>query len=268
MSPEDLPGGRHRYCVGLTLVPRPSARSGSMVHRLRSATHGPHPHRTGLRDAAALHDADGHSHEDDTGALAVRIEKDGPSRSLRASVRHAELSASAVTPQCGQSRSARPRRTAMDATCARNYHHRMNEPNATEPTSSPLPSLYLGHGAPPLLEDEGWMAELRSWAEQLPRPKRILIVSAHWQSAPLAISSTRRVPLVYDFYGFPEHYYRMTYEAPGAPDLAADVRALLPVDEPVLELEDRGLDHGAWVPAQGDVPRRRHPRAADVPAGP
>ena len=103
------------------------------------------------------------------------------------------------------------------------------------------------------------MAELRSWAEQLPRPKRILIVSAHWQSAPLAISSTRRIPLVYDFYGFPEHYYRMTYEAPGAPDLAADVRALLPVDEPVLELESRGLDHGAWVPLKAMYPD------ADIP---
>jgi 4,5-DOPA dioxygenase extradiol len=140
----------------------------------------------------------------------------------------------------------------------------MNQPNASDPdvtqsTSGPLPSLYLGHGAPPLLEDEAWMAELRSWAEQLPRPKRILIVSAHWQSAPVAISSTRRVPLVYDFYGFPEHYYRMTYEAPAAPDLAADVRALLPADEPVLELEGRGLDHGAWVPLKAMYPD------ADIP---
>jgi 4,5-DOPA dioxygenase extradiol len=125
--------------------------------------------------------------------------------------------------------------------------------------SGPMPTLFLGHGAPPLLEDAAWMAELRGWAEQLPRPKQILIVSAHWENAPVAISSTRRVPLVYDFYGFPEHYYRMTYDAPGAPGLAADVRKLMPTGRPVQEFEARGLDHGAWVPLKAMYPE------ADIP---
>ncbi len=49
------------------------------------------------------------------------------------------------------------------------------------------------------------------------RPTAILIVSAHWQTAPMAISATRTVPLVYDFYGFPQRYYDRTYAAPGAP---------------------------------------------------
>ena len=49
----------------------------------------------------------------------------------------------------------------------------------TETTTARMPALYLGHGAPPLLEDETWTGELRSWAASLPRPKRILIVSAH-----------------------------------------------------------------------------------------
>jgi 4,5-DOPA dioxygenase extradiol len=122
-----------------------------------------------------------------------------------------------------------------------------------------MPAIYLGHGAPPLLEDEQWMGELGGWAASLARPASILIVSAHWQSAPMAISATRTVPLVYDFYGFPEHYYRMTYEAPGAPELAANVRALMPPGEPVLERETRGLDHGAWVPLKAMYP------AADIP---
>jgi 4,5-DOPA dioxygenase extradiol len=56
------------------------------------------------------------------------------------------------------------------------------------------------------------------------------------------------VPLVYDFYGFPERYYQTRYDAPGAPDLAARVRALMPDDEPVAEQPERGLDHGAYVP--------------------
>jgi 4,5-DOPA dioxygenase extradiol len=127
------------------------------------------------------------------------------------------------------------------------------------PDTSSLPAIYLGHGAPPLLEDAAWMRELGAWSASLPRPTSILIVSAHWQTAPMAVSATRRVPLVYDFYGFPGHYYRMTYDAPGAPELAAKVRALMPPSEPVLDRETRGLDHGAWVPLKAMYP------AADIP---
>jgi 4,5-DOPA dioxygenase extradiol len=123
----------------------------------------------------------------------------------------------------------------------------------------PMPALYLGHGAPPLLEDALWMSQLAGWSAGLPRPTAILIVSAHWQTAPMAISATSPVPLVYDFYGFPRHYYELTYPAPGAPDLAGRVRALMPPTEPVLERPNRGLDHGAWVPLKAMYP------AADIP---
>ena len=78
-----------------------------------------------------------------------------------------------------------------------------------------LPALYLGHAAPPVLEDTLWPSEFAAWGERLPRPRAILVVSAHWESAPLTIGATRTVPLVYDFYGFPPHYYEMTYPAPG-----------------------------------------------------
>jgi 4,5-DOPA dioxygenase extradiol len=137
----------------------------------------------------------------------------------------------------------------------------MTDERATNPTgpAGPMPAIYLGHGAPPLLEDPVWMNELGGWAAGLPRPSSILIVSAHWQTAPMAISATRPVPLVYDFYGFPEHYYRLRYDSPGAPDLAAKVRALMPDSEPVVERQNRGLDHGAWVPLTAMYP------AADIP---
>jgi len=126
--------------------------------------------------------------------------------------------------------------------------------DASETSSRPLPAIYLGHGAPPLLEDAGWMGQLGDWATHLAQPTSILIVSAHWQTAPIALSATRRVPLVYDFYGFPDHYYAMTYDAPGAPELAAKVKSLMPANEPVLERETRGLDHGAWVPLKAMYP--------------
>jgi 4,5-DOPA dioxygenase extradiol len=125
--------------------------------------------------------------------------------------------------------------------------------------TQPLPALYLGHGAPPLLDDPLWMAQLAGWSTELPRPKAVLIVSAHWQTAPTAIGATTTVPLVYDFYGFPQRYYDLQYRAPGAPELAATVKALMPANEPVLDRPTRGLDHGAWVPLMAMYPD------ADIP---
>jgi 4,5-DOPA dioxygenase extradiol len=123
-----------------------------------------------------------------------------------------------------------------------------------------MPALYLSHGAPPLADDPVWPGELAAWAADLPRPKAILMVSAHWEEAPLAIGATAPVPLVYDFWGVPEHYYRVTYDAPGAPQLAAQVRGLLRgAGHPVQDVPDRGLDHGAYVPLVEMFP------AADIP---
>lgn len=123
-----------------------------------------------------------------------------------------------------------------------------------------MPAVYLGHGAPILVDDEQWTSQLAAWARDLPRPKAILVVSAHWESAPLMLGSTLDpTPLVYDFSGFPERYYRMTYPSPGAPDLAQRVTALMPDTEPVAQQPDRGLDHGAYVPLMVMYPE------ADIP---
>jgi len=116
-------------------------------------------------------------------------------------------------------------------------------------TPGRMPALYIGHGAPPLLDDPVWSGQLQTLAAEVPRPKAILIVSAHWESAPLALSATGPgVGLVYDFGGFPQRYYRMTYETPAADDLARRIAAMMPDTEPVHQHSSRGLDHGAWVP--------------------
>lgn len=123
-----------------------------------------------------------------------------------------------------------------------------------------MPALYLGHGAPPLVDDPLWVVQLQAWAAAMPRPAAILVVSAHWQSAPLTIGATAdAAPLVYDFYGFPDRYYQAAYPAPGAPALAAQVKGLLDGKEQVADAPDRGLDHGAYVPLtvmypQADIP--------------
>ena len=125
---------------------------------------------------------------------------------------------------------------------------------------SATPVLYLSHGAPPLADDPLWTRQLADLSAGLPRPKAILVVSAHWEEAPLTLGATTTVPLVYDFWGFPEHYYRVTYPAPGAPALAARVRGLLHSPEtPVRDAPERGLDHGAYVPLVEMYP------GADIP---
>jgi len=125
--------------------------------------------------------------------------------------------------------------------------------------SGRMPSIFLAHGAPPLLDLPGWVSELHAWAGALPRPRAVLMLSAHWERRPVTLAATRTVPLIYDFYGFPEHYYRQRYPAPGAPELAARVRRLLSAHGPVAEDPDRGLDHGAYVPLVAMYPE------ADVP---
>jgi 4,5-DOPA dioxygenase extradiol len=128
------------------------------------------------------------------------------------------------------------------------------------PDDGPMPALYVSHGAPPLFDDALWIQELFDWSQSLPKPTAVLIVSAHWESAPLTLSAPGAgTPLVYDFGGFDRRYFSMTYETPDAGSLAARVAAVMPDSEPVHQHASRGLDHGAWVPLKVMYPY------ADVP---
>ena len=153
-----------------------------------------------------------------------------------------------------------------------------------------MPVIFLAHGAPYFMDDNGEMigpdallsagpgsgeavsveqtsplgltnlfSELHEWANDLPRPKSVLMLSAHWEARPLTIGATRTVPLIYDFYGFPEPFYQVEYAAPGAPELAQRVKELIGMSQPLAEEPDRGLDHGAYVPMVAMYPD------ADVP---
>jgi 4,5-DOPA dioxygenase extradiol len=123
-----------------------------------------------------------------------------------------------------------------------------------------MPVLFQAHGAPPLLDDPGWIAELAAWAKALPRPRAIVVISAHWEAAPISIGAVEPLPLIYDFYGFPEKFYRLQYPAPGAPDVARRIRGLLAaarlayVDEPA-----HGLDHGTYIPLMCMYPEAHIP---------
>jgi 4,5-DOPA dioxygenase extradiol len=115
--------------------------------------------------------------------------------------------------------------------------------------SKRMPTIFVAHGAPMLLDDAPWMAELAAWAKAVPKPASILMVSAHWEERPVTLGATETVPLLYDFYGFPQQYYQTQYPAPGAPELAAAIRELLgKQDITIADSPKRGLDHGAYVP--------------------
>ncbi len=128
------------------------------------------------------------------------------------------------------------------------------------PQDGALPSLYLSHGGGPMpFTRPEWIDPLHRWARALPKPRAILVVSAHWESAPLSLSATRPDELVYDFGGFDPLYDTFRYDTPDAGDLARQVAALMPDTDPVHQHTRRGLDHGAWVPLKIMYP------AADIP---
>lgn len=124
-----------------------------------------------------------------------------------------------------------------------------------------LPSLFLSHGAPTLaLEDHPARHFLASLGASLPRPRAILVISAHWETAQPELTVSVAPPTVHDFFGFPEALYRLRYPAPGDPALAGRVMERLGMSgiQAVANYQ-RGLDHGAWVPLLLGWP------AADVP---
>lgn len=127
-------------------------------------------------------------------------------------------------------------------------------------TDVKTPALYISHGAPPLLDDDLWMSQLAAWSAELERPKGIVIVSAHWESAPISISATQaHTPLIYDFGGFSPRFYNMRYDTTDATWLGDLVASLMPDTEPLHRHTSRGLDHGAWVPLKVMYPD------ADIP---
>ena len=129
-----------------------------------------------------------------------------------------------------------------------------------KPASTTLPTVFVSHGAPSLiLEDEPVRTFLAGLADELPRPRAILCVSAHWTTRSPQVDVSTAPETIHDFGGFPEELYRMRYPAPGSPELARDVVARLASAGVTAETSARGLDHGAWVPLKLMYP------AADIP---
>jgi 4,5-DOPA dioxygenase extradiol len=118
-------------------------------------------------------------------------------------------------------------------------------------SSNKLPTLYISHGSPMMaIEKTPAHQFLLELGKTLPRPKAILVASAHWESmGGPAVSLAERPETIHDFGGFPEALYQIQYPAPGAPKLATQAGDLLEqAGIAVKRSPARGLDHGAWVP--------------------
>jgi 4,5-DOPA dioxygenase extradiol len=124
-----------------------------------------------------------------------------------------------------------------------------------------FPSLYISHGSPMLALEPGTSGPaLARLAAALPKPKAIVIVSAHWESSELLVGGNPQPETWHDFGGFPKALFEVQYPAPGNPQLAAEVAELLKADGLPARIDtQRPFDHGAWVPLslmypQADIP--------------
>lgn len=122
------------------------------------------------------------------------------------------------------------------------------------------PVLFVSHGAPDiLLNPAATVAVWHALGIQLPRPRGILVISAHWAASTPTLSLSSAPETIHDFGGFPPALYQMHYPAPGAPELARRAGELLAAAGLPHRFEQRGLDHGAWIPLKALYPN------ADVP---
>jgi len=122
-----------------------------------------------------------------------------------------------------------------------------------------MPILFLGHGSPMnAIEENDFVKGFRKIAEEIPKPKTILCISAHWETRGTHVTAMEKPRTIHDFGGFPQKLYEIEYPAPGNPTLAGDLKSS--IHKASVKLDNSwGLDHGAWTVLMHMYPK------ADIP---
>jgi hypothetical protein len=180
----------------------------------------------------------------------------------------------AAGPRCSSSRRASPRGRACKRQCRKKASSRILPRKPAHPRRldrihgaasrdfmNRLPTLFLSHGSP--LNAAARTASSDAWAalgRTLPRPRAVLIASAHWETAVPMLTGSEKPETIHDFGGFPEELYKIRYPASGSPKLAQEAVSLMKDAGITAGVNGcRGIDHGAWVPCAGCIRRRTCP---------
>jgi 4,5-DOPA dioxygenase extradiol len=132
----------------------------------------------------------------------------------------------------------------------------LNNLNHSSNDTGRMPVLFVGHGSPMYaIEENEFVESWRNLGKELPKPKAILCISAHWETRGTQITAMQHPPTLHDFGGFPSQLYEVQYPAPGNLEMAKEIIQSISVST-VLPDEKWGLDHGTW-----SVIRRIYPKA-------